>query len=230
MLPRNRLLFAAAVLVELANAQSSSYWVFYEGDAPPSCVVPASDMVDESCCTEGPFPGFLISDIFTSTCFVILGLLGDSGESLQSYLGCDDGAPIYGEACYNDGENGGIIPAGTIVNPSNATNIEECGCQFQVSGNGCHKILDYSSLPGFEDDTRQAFLFMNETCSEAERPVSAPVSDPVSKPVSAPVEAPVSTPISAPISEPTSSATDNKPAFKFATLAIATALFAVIFY
>lgn len=56
--------------------------------------------------------------------------------------------------------------APTVVDDENTTTIEECGCTFQVQGNGCHKIRDFSELPGFENDTRQVFLWMNETCSD----------------------------------------------------------------
>ena len=155
---------ATVLLSVTANAQYS-YWVVYNGDAPESCVVSEGNKVNDSCCTSQPRPGDFIADVFQSTCFVISGLLGD-GSSLQSYLGCDAGIPVYGEACYNNGENGGIIPAGTTVEDTDAANVTECGCSFVVSGNGCHKIRDFSSLPGFESDVRQVFLYMNKTCDD----------------------------------------------------------------
>ena len=170
-----------------AAKSSNSYWTVYDGDAPEECVVEDGVQVDDTCCTRngtGPLFG-LIVDAFKSNCFVIPGLLGDGGGSLQSYLGCDetmmddmemDGnmtmmkmmMPYYGEGCYNNGTDGGVIPDGTVVEDTNVTNIGECGCTFMVSGNGCHKIRDFSSLPGFEDDTRQVFLYMDETCASKE--------------------------------------------------------------
>ena len=169
-----------------AAKSSNSYWTVYDGDAPEECIVEDGIQVDDTCCTRngtGPVFG-LIVDVFKSNCFVIPGLLGDGGGSLQSYLGCDetmmdmemDGnmtmmkmmMPYYGEGCYNNGTDGGVIPDGTVVEDTNVTNIGECGCTFMVSGNGCHKIRDFSSLPGFEDDTRQVFLYLDETCASKE--------------------------------------------------------------
>lgn len=75
------------------------------------CVVEAGSMVvEDDCCTDvGPQFG-LVRDAYPSTCFVISGLLGEDGGSLQSYLGCDDGFPKYGEACYEEGaDSGGIV-------------------------------------------------------------------------------------------------------------------------
>ena len=73
---------------------------------------------------------------------------------------------MYGEGCYNNGENGGLIPPDVMVDDFDAATIEECGCTFQVSGNeGCYKIRDFSALPGFESDPRQVFIYLNETCS-----------------------------------------------------------------
>ena len=189
MLLRNDLtsLFLATAVVA-ASAQSSNWVVYQDGDAPGKCIVPDGEMVDDSCCLDGP-PPFFIRSLFSSTCFVILGLLEDTGLGLQSYLNCDDGTPVYGEACYNNGENGGIIPVGTVVNPTNLTSIEECGCTFQVSGNGCHKIRDFSSLPGFETDPRQVFLFMNETCEDDDGP-SGPEKPTDESPTSSPTAAP----------------------------------------
>jgi len=170
---------------DLNSAQSGSYWVQYSGDAPASCIVPAGEMVDDSCCSGGAFP-FPIRPTFTSTCFVISGLLGEGGGSLMSYLGCDEDAmgivePYYGESCYN-GTEGGLIPPNVTVPDTNTSTIEECGCTFQVVGNGCHKIRDFSALPGLEQDPRQVFLFMDETCSAmdpvvSEAPTQAPTSE-----------------------------------------------------
>jgi len=103
---------------------------------------------------------------------VISGLLED-GSSLMSYLGCNGDAyePTYGEACYNGGANGGLIPSGMMVDNTDPDTIDMCGssgCQFVVTGNGCVKIRDFSSLPGFEFDTRQVFLFMDEHCNGAD--------------------------------------------------------------
>lgn len=165
MMRLHQLLFlVVAMMVMTTSVNAQSYWTVYEGDAPKSCVVDDGQEVDITCCTAKPPQGF-ITDFYSSTCFVISGLL-DGGLALQSYLGCDDGEPVYDEACYNNGTNGGIIPANVTVEDVNATDIDDCGCQFQVSGNGCHKIRDFSSLPGFEADTRQVFLLMNETCTE----------------------------------------------------------------
>mmetsp|Transcript_30645 Transcript_30645/g.67325 ORF Transcript_30645/g.67325 Transcript_30645/m.67325 type:complete len:233 (-) Transcript_30645:39-737(-) len=162
-------LVAIAASAAVVSAASGSYWVVYMGDAPESCAAAeAGEAVDPSCCTDfGPQFG-LITDSFQNNCFVIPGLLGEGGGSLMSYLGCDDGTPKYGEGCYNNGENGGIIPDGVVVNDTDVASIEECGCTFEVSGNGCHSIRDFNSLPGFEDDTRQVFLYMDETCAEEE--------------------------------------------------------------
>ena len=66
----------------------------------------------------------------------------------------------------NNGANGGLVPASETAEDFNATGADDCGCQFQVTGNGCFKIRDFSALPGFEADTRQAFILINETCSE----------------------------------------------------------------
>ena len=111
-------------------ASSGSYWVVYMGDAPESCAAAeAGEAVDPSCCTDfGPQFG-LITDSFEKSCFVIPGLLGEGGGSLMSYLGCDGGIPKYGEGCYNNGENGGIIPDGVVVDDTDVANIEECVCR-----------------------------------------------------------------------------------------------------
>lgn len=183
-----RILYSTLLLTFLLEPTKGSYWAVYEGDAPDSCVVADGEMVDATCCTDkkqDPQP--LITDWYNSNCFVISGLLGDGGGSLMSYLGCDtvDGAatPMYGEGCYNNGENGGLIPDGTVVADTNATDIGECGCTFQVSGNGCHKIRDFSSLPAFVNDTRQVFLMMDETCgtemppAETEPTTDAPAAE-----------------------------------------------------
>ena len=172
----------AAALVSCApstvHAASGSYWVVYSGDAPDSCLVPDGDMVDDSCCETNLTTPFHIRPTFTTTCFVIRGLLGENGGSVMSYLGCDETAaedgtvePVYGEACYNGGANGGYIPP-NVTGPedTNATSNAECGCQFTVTGNGCHKIRDFSVLPGFASDPRQVFLYMDETCEQKTMP------------------------------------------------------------
>ena len=147
-----------AVVADGNGETSGSYWVVYGGDAPDSCVKADGEMVDDSCCNSvGPQFG-LIVDSYDQSCFVIAGLLGGNGGSLMSYLRCDgnENTPTYGEACYNGGENGGLIPPGTSVNDTNPDTMAECGsegCQFSVTGNGCHVIRDFSSLPGFENDT-----------------------------------------------------------------------------
>lgn len=142
---------AACILVLLQQAvtaddggDSGSYFVVYEGDAPTKCVVEAGVAVDDDCCTNvGPLFG-LVRDTYPSTCYILSGLLGEDGGSLEAYLGCDDGIPKYGEACYEESaDTGGIIPPGTEVSDTNATSIEECGCTFQIEGNGCHKIRDF---------------------------------------------------------------------------------------
>lgn len=49
--------------------------------------------------------------------------------------------------------------------------------QFIIMGNGCHKIRDFNTLPGFENDTRQVFILLNETCEEETfEPTQAPSS------------------------------------------------------
>lgn len=162
-------LVVATLFAPLANAhdghdESGSYWAIYlNGTAADSCLS-LGDMVDESCCTEADIKTEPIVESFSESCFVIEGLL-EGGESLQSYLGCDgdSNTPTYGEACYS-GTPSGIIPVNTTVVSSDTATIEECGCTFQVTGNGCHKIRDFSSLPGYEADPRQVFLFMDETC------------------------------------------------------------------
>ncbi len=86
----------------------------------------------------------------------------------MSYLGCDGDSniPTYGEDCY--GQNNGIIPDGVIVNDTDVETAAMCGagCGFTVTGNGCQKIRDFSVLPGFQNDTRQVYLFMDEHCEE----------------------------------------------------------------
>lgn len=171
-LSRAVFLLSAAVLVHADLAvQSNSYWVQYNGDAPAECVVAAGGLVDDACCTNHSMP-FSIRPTWSSTCFVIAGLLGADGGSLMSYLGCDEDSdhemvPYYGESCYNNGINGGLIPANaTLPADANATSIADCGCTWSVSGNGCHKIRDFSALPGFASDPRQVFLYMDETCPE----------------------------------------------------------------
>lgn len=109
---------AACILVLLQQAvtaddggDSGSYFVVYEGDAPTKCVVEAGVAVDDDCCTNvGPLFG-LVRDTYPSTCYILSGLLGEDGGSLEAYLGCDDGIPKYGEACYEESaDTGGIIP------------------------------------------------------------------------------------------------------------------------
>lgn len=165
-----RPLLLATAFVASVKAQGS-YWVVYPGDAFDGCQLLPGQKSDARCCSKMA-PGFPI--MVDATCFVNEGLLGD-GSILQFYLGCDGGVPKYGEACYNNGENGGLIPTDQVVENFNATDIQDCGCIFQISGNGCYKIRDFSSLPGFEDDTRQVFINIDETC-EALSPAPTPVS------------------------------------------------------
>lgn len=206
-----RALFLVAVAI-LPVASGNSYWVDYEGDAPASCLADLGMPVDETCCTnKAPLP--FITNFYGSTCFVIKGLLPD-GLGLQSYLGCDDGEPVYGEACYNNGENGGVIPANETVEDFNATDIGECGCTFQVSGVGCHKIRDFSSLPGFETDTRQVFIMLNETCDDADNSTTPTTPEPGDN-------------STMPTAAPPTSGTANKPVVVLAVLAAA-AMFVVV--
>lgn len=176
-----------SLLASSAYAQGSgSFWVMYMGDAPTDCVKADGEMVDEACCKNNmTAPPFMIRPTFASTCFVISGLLGEDGGSLMSYLGCNnDTEPVYGESCYNNGVNGGLIfPNATVPDDRNTTTIDECGCTFQVVGNGCHKIRDFSTLPGFEMDQRQVFLYMEETCEDEETAMTAaPTANPTDMP------------------------------------------------
>ena len=161
---------AALVLIlnrALVHA-STSYWASYPGNATEECVVEDGQMVPISCCENAWFKSASIASQFPTTCFVIPGLLGEGGGSLMSYLGCDgeSNAPTYGEDCY--GENNGIIPDGVVVNNTDVDNAAMCGagCGFLVTGNGCQKIRDFSSLPGFENDTTQVYLLMDEHCEK----------------------------------------------------------------
>jgi len=156
-----------------AAAVSGSYWALYpDGNATTDCDKEDGVMVDASCCENASFKTSPIADMYNGTCFVIEGLLGTPGPSLMSYLGCNGDKPTYGEACYNGGENGGLIPYNATIDfDSDAESSDMCGesgCQFIVQGNGCQVIRDFSSLPGFENDVRQVFLYMDEYCTDGD--------------------------------------------------------------
>lgn len=112
------------------ESNGKSYWIVYEENemVAEECL-DYGVILPETCCTMKEPQGF-INDFFSENCFVIRGLL-EGDLALQSYLGCDSGVSAYGEACWNNGVNGGIIPNGTMVDDFNATDIEECGCQVR---------------------------------------------------------------------------------------------------
>lgn len=148
-----------------AQEQAGTFFVAWANNsAPEDCVVEPGTKVADTCCTvDYPVPLRSVSN--PNTCQVISGFLPE-GQGLISYQNCEGGVETYGEACYNGGANGGLIPGELLssVQSTNASTLEACGsdgCQFAVRGKGCWKIRDLSDLPGLSG-TDQVFLFLDD--------------------------------------------------------------------
>ena len=147
-----KLLLALSLLATQANADlvgnqtmKGSFWAVYpNGGAAPECVVDPGTPVDISCCAAMT-PAPLITDAAQgSTCFAF-----DPEAGIRAYKGCNATTSLYGEFCAQG-------------DPANV-DITECGCQFQVSGTGCHKAND------FPDDPRQFFVYLDDSECEGEK-------------------------------------------------------------
>ena len=157
-----------------AQTRAGSYWLAYPtaDDVPDGWLVEPGTKVDDSCCTSDT-EQTLRADFTSNTCEIFRGFLpSDATLGLVHYLGCENGMEVYGEACYDGGENGGIVPADVMFEGSNVGSIEDCGtnggCTFEVRGDGCWKVRNTNDLPGCSDDPVETFLWMNEpSCSEA---------------------------------------------------------------
>lgn len=75
-------------------------------DVPEGCLVEYGTNVDDICCTADTEQG-LRSDFTSYTCALMKGFLPDDPAlGLVNYLNCEDGVEVYGEACYDGGDNG----------------------------------------------------------------------------------------------------------------------------
>ena len=123
-------------------ANASYFWSVFDQTnpahiLPDGCLQTPGAVVDDACC-DGPII-MQLSDLSTSSCFVISGLSED-GTSFRAYAGCEGTTAVYGEGCYE----GGFIPAGVdLTELTLNTTVAECGCGFRItSGTGCYKAND----------------------------------------------------------------------------------------
>ncbi|KAL3940628.1 MAG: hypothetical protein SGARI_000893, partial [Bacillariaceae sp.] len=157
-----------------AQTRPGSFWRSYPSasDVPEGCLVDFGTNVDDICCTADTEQG-LRSDFTPYTCALLRGLLPDDPAlGLVNYLNCEDGVEVYAEACYDGGNNGGIVPVDATFASSDVTDAKDCGtnggCSFQVRGKGCWKIRNTNDLPGYEDQPGEVFIYLNEPSCEPE--------------------------------------------------------------
>lgn len=123
-----------------------SFWAVYNATAAPadaSCLLTAGMVVDDSCCESTDAVKTMHSMLQgNDTCFTL-------GPGLIPFSGCvGDHVAGYGEIC----DGGGMAPF-------NAANATECGCTFQIAGDGCYKAND---IPG-----QQWFVYLDgEKCHD----------------------------------------------------------------